>query len=303
MPLAYNAAKTLPQTCQEIPRTIVDEIILVDDDSPGGTVALARELGLVIFGHERNLGCGRSQKACYREALKLGGDIIVMLHPDYQYSPKLVAAMAAMIASGEYDVVLGSRILGAGALAGGMPVYKYVSNRVLTAVQNLLLNYKLSEYHTGYRAFARHVLCTLPLEEDSDDFVFDNQMLVQVIFAGHRMNELSCPTRYFPEASSINFLRSVRYGLGVLVTSLQFRLQRLRLARFRVFDSNGARLSADRHESMPTHLPRETRAGLVPVPSVSTTRLDGTLRDNRPVVVPPACRPRERGVCRRFPAC
>jgi glycosyltransferase involved in cell wall biosynthesis len=252
---AYNAAKTLRRTCREIPREIVDEIILVDDDSSDGTVALARELGLVIFRHKRNLGYGRNQKTCYREALKLGGDIIVMLHPDYQYSPKLAAAMAAMIASGEYDVVLGSRILGVGALAGGMPLYKYVSNRVLTAVENLLLNYKLSEYHTGYRAFARHVLDSLPLEENSDDFVFDNQVLAQVIFAGHRMGELSCPTRYFPEASSIGFRRSVRYGLGVLVTSLQFRLQRLRVARFRIFDPNGARLMAGSHDSLPATPP------------------------------------------------
>src|SRR5262245_48906318 len=220
---AYNAAKTLRRTYDEIPREVVDDVLLVDDHSADATVELSRELGLTTFLHKRNHGYGRNQKTCYREAMKRGADIIVMLHPDYQYSPKLVTSLAGMIASGEYDVALGSRILGVGALTGGMPLYKYVSNRFLTAFQNLLMGYKLSEYHTGYRAFARPVLEALPLEENSDDFVFDNQMLAQIIYFGYRVGEVSCPTRYFAEASSINFRRSVTYGFGVLGTSLAFR--------------------------------------------------------------------------------
>ena len=240
---AYNAAKTLRRTYDEIPRDAVDDVLLVDDASADATVALSKELGLTTFLHKRNHGYGRNQKTCYREALRRGADIIVMLHPDYQYSPKLVVSLAGMIAYGEYDVVLGSRILGVGALQGGMPLYKYVSNRFLTAAQNILLDYKLSEYHTGFRAFTRAVLEQLPLEENSDDFVFDNQILAQVIYFGYRIGEVSCPTRYFPEASSINFRRSVKYGFGVLGTALQFRLSRLGITRSSRFSAEGRRLS------------------------------------------------------------
>jgi glycosyltransferase involved in cell wall biosynthesis len=213
---AFHAARTLEQTVAEIPRDVVDEVVLVDDASQDDTVDVARRLGLHFIVHPKNLGYGANQKTCYKEALTRGADIVVMLHPDYQYSPRLVGAMAHMVASGHYDVVLGSRILAQDARAGGMPLYKYVANRVLTAVQNLLMKQKLSEYHTGFRAFSRTVLETLTLEENSDDFVFDNQMLCQAIRAGFRVGEISCPTRYFPEASSINFSRSVTYGFGVL---------------------------------------------------------------------------------------
>jgi glycosyltransferase involved in cell wall biosynthesis len=247
---AYNAAKTLRRTYEEIPRDVVDDVLLVDDASADATVSLSRELGLTTFLHKKNHGYGRNHKTCYREALRRGADIIVMLHPDYQYSPKLVVSLAGMIAYGEYDVVLGSRILGVGALTGGMPLYKYVSNRFLTAFENLLLNYKLSEYHTGFRAFSRPVLEALPLEENSDDFVFDNQMLAQVVYFGYRMGEVSCPTRYFAEASSINFGRSVKYGFGVLGTSLQFRLQRMGLGDFRIFKKTGGRLLLDYYEQI-----------------------------------------------------
>ena len=219
---AYHAAKTLERTVAEISRDVVDTIICVDDASGDETVAVARRLGLKTFVHEKNLGYGGNQKTCYREALALGAGIVIMLHPDYQYSPRLVGAMAQMIASSEYDVVLGSRILAQSAVAGGMPRYKYLANRLLTATQNWLMGQKLSEYHTGYRAFARTVLETLPLDENSDDFVFDNQMLCQAIRAGFRIGEISCPTRYFPEASSINFRRSVTYGLGVLRCSIGY---------------------------------------------------------------------------------
>jgi glycosyltransferase involved in cell wall biosynthesis len=234
---SYNAAKTVARTVAEVPRDIVDEIILVDDSSSDDTVSVATELGLTTFLHERNFGYGRNQKTCYREALKRGADIVIMVHPDYQYSPNLIVPMAGMIAYGEYDVVIGSRILGKGALAGGMPLYKYISNRFLTLVQNLLLNFKLSEYHTGFRAFSRAALERLPLEANSDDFVFDNQMLAQLIFFDLRIGEISTPTRYFPEASSINFARSVRYGIGVLQTSLQFRLKRMKLLNTKVFSN------------------------------------------------------------------
>jgi glycosyltransferase involved in cell wall biosynthesis len=239
---AYNAARTLRQTSAELPRDVVDEVLVVDDHSSDATVQLARELGLTTFVHHQNLGYGRNQKTCYREALRRGADVVVMLHPDYQYSPRLVTAMASLIAYGEYDVVLGSRILGRGALSGGMPLYKYIANRLLTLFQNLLLNYKLSEYHTGYRAFSREVLEALPLEENSDDFVFDNELLTQAIYLRYRLGEVSCPTKYFPEASSINFSRSVRYGLGVLGTSLKFRLQKMGLGRFRILNPRGRRL-------------------------------------------------------------
>jgi glycosyltransferase involved in cell wall biosynthesis len=213
---AYRAEKTLELTYNDIPMDIVDEVILVDDCSDDRTIEEAKRLGIKnIVVHEKNLGYGGNQKTCYREALRLGADIVVMLHPDYQYPPKLITAMASMIASGEFDVVLGSRILGPGALKGGMPVYKYISNRFLTFLENVLLGHKLSEYHTGYRAFARKVFEKLPILENSDDFVFDNQILTQTIYFGFRIGEISCPTRYFPEASSINFLRSVVYGIKV----------------------------------------------------------------------------------------
>jgi glycosyltransferase involved in cell wall biosynthesis len=221
---AYNAEKTLAATCSEVPRPLVDEIILVDDASRDHTVRLAKKLGLRTLVHPQNRGYGSNQKTCYAEALKRGADIVVMVHPDYQYSPRLIPAMAYMLADDLYDVALGSRILGGQALAGGMPFYKYVSNRFLTAAQNMLHGAKLSEYHTGYRAFTRRVLQTVRWEENSDDFVFDNQMLAQVLYQGYRVAEITCPTKYFEEASSINFQRSVVYGFGCLGTGLQFRL-------------------------------------------------------------------------------
>jgi glycosyltransferase involved in cell wall biosynthesis len=233
---AYNAAKTLEQTVAELDRTVVDDILLVDDFSHDETVIRAKELGLRSFLHDKNYGYGRNQKTCYGEALKTGADVIVMLHPDYQYSPKLVPAMAAMVASEEYDVVLGSRILGGQARGGGMPLYKYISNRVLTLVENLLLGSKLSEFHTGFRAFSRQVLEELPLQGNADGFVFDNEMLAQCIFFNFNVGEISCPTRYFPEASSINFRGSVVYGLGVLWTAVRFRLHKWGLTRFALFE-------------------------------------------------------------------
>src|SRR5437763_3763335 len=232
---AYNAAETLKQTYDEIPHDIVDDVILTDDASKDATGEMARTLGIPTICHDSNRGYGSKQKTCYTAALARGADIVVMLHPDYQYTPKLVTAMASMIASGEFDVVLASRVLGHGALAGGMPVYKYVSNRFLTLFENIMIGQKLSEYHTGYRAWSRAVLEKLPLRNNSDDFVFDNQMLVQAIYFGFRIGEVSCPTRYSPEASSINFRRSVVYGLGVLRTSLQFRLQRMGLINSALF--------------------------------------------------------------------
>lgn len=238
---AYNAEKTLEQTVHELP-DLVDIRILVDDSSTDRTVQVAQGLGLRTFVHDRNYGYGRNQQTCYREALSAGADVIIMVHPDYQYTPLLVTAMASMVAYGVYDVVLGSRILGGGALHGGMPVYKYISNRFLTLVENWFLGAKLSEYHTGYRAFSRRVLSELPLLENSDDFVFDNQMLAQCVHFGFRVGEVSCPTKYFPEASSINFRRSVKYGLGVLGTSLQFGLQKAGLGRFRIFNPAGKKL-------------------------------------------------------------
>ncbi len=242
---AYNAARTLRQTCAELPREIVDEILLVDDHSSDATVQLARELRLTTFVHHQNLGYGRNQKTCYREALRRGSDIVVMLHADYQYSPRLVTAMASMIAYGEYDLVLGSRILGVGARRGGMPLYKYISNRFLTFYQNLLYDHKISEYHTGYRAFSREVLSKLPLEENSDDFIFDAEVLAQAIYLGYRLGEISCPARYFPEASSLNFSRSAKYGLQVLWVSLKYWLQKKGLGHFRMLDHQGRRLSED----------------------------------------------------------
>ena len=240
---AYNAEQTLLQTHQEIPHHLVDDVILVDDCSSDQTAAKARELGIHTIRHEQNRGYGGNQKTCYQAAVERGADVVVMLHPDYQYTPRLVTAMASMIAEGEFDVVLGSRILGVGALKGGMPLYKYIFNRLLTLTQNLMVGHKLSEYHTGYRAWSRESLESLPILNNSDDFVFDNQMLAQAIFAGLRIGEVSCPTKYFEEASSINFRRSVVYGLGVLWTSLQFRLQKLGLGQFAIFsESPAARL-------------------------------------------------------------
>jgi glycosyltransferase involved in cell wall biosynthesis len=233
---AYNAAQTLEKTVSELDRQVVDDILLVDDFSKDDTVELAKKLGIRSFSHDRNYGYGRNQKTCYREALRSGADVVVMLHPDYQYSPKLVPAMAAMVVSGEYDLVLGSRILGGRARHSGMPLYKYISNRFLTLVENLILGCKLSEFHTGYRAFSRAVLENLPLENNSDDFVFDNEMLAQAVYFDFRLGEISCPTRYFAEASSINFHRSVVYGLGVLWTSLRFRLHKAGICRFRIFE-------------------------------------------------------------------
>jgi glycosyltransferase involved in cell wall biosynthesis len=227
---AYNAEKTLEATVRELPG-VVDDVILVDDHSRDNTAELARSLGLHVIEHEVNKGYGGNQKTCYAAALFRDADVVVMVHPDYQYSPLLVTAMASMIAYGVYDVVLGSRILGGGALQGGMPVYKYIANRALTFFQNILLNAKLSEYHTGYRAFSRKALMSLPLEINSDDFVFDNQVLAQCILMKLRIGEVSCPTKYFPEASSINFRRSVKYGMGVLKTSLTGRFRPSKLLR------------------------------------------------------------------------
>ncbi|GAN96890.1 hypothetical protein Geu3261_0123_006 [Komagataeibacter europaeus NBRC 3261] len=232
---AYNAAKTLQQTYDEIPMDIVDDVILTDDASKDNTVELARSLGIHVIEHNKNRGYGGNQKTCYESALARGADIIIMLHPDYQYSPRLIRAMAAMLTSGHYDVVIASRILGKGALTGGMPLYKYVANRALTLTQNILMNAKLSEYHTGYRGWRKEVLEALPLDLCSDDFVFDNQMLAQVVNAGFMIGEISCPTRYFAEASSINFRRSVKYGLGVLKTSAAYRLNRLGIYRDKIF--------------------------------------------------------------------
>jgi glycosyltransferase involved in cell wall biosynthesis len=228
---AYNAAKTLRRTVEEIPREIVDEVILTDDASRDNTSELALELGLITIRHDHNRGYGGNQKTCYTAALARGADIVVMLHPDYQYTPKLVSAMASMIAYGEYDAVLASRILGRGALEGGMPLYKYVANRGLTFIENILIGHKMSEYHSGYRAWSREVLQRLPLLSCSEDFVFDNQMIVQALYFGFHVGEISCPTKYFKEASSINFRRSVTYGFGVLGTALDLRLRRWGLAK------------------------------------------------------------------------
>jgi glycosyltransferase involved in cell wall biosynthesis len=242
---AYNAAATLQQTYDEIPHDIVDEIFLVDDASKDATVELAQSLGIPTIRHDRNRGYGGNQKTCYTIALARGADIVVMLHPDYQYTPKLVTAMAAMIASQQFDVVLASRILGGGALAGGMPLYKYISNRFLTLAENIIISQKLSEYHTGYRAWSRAVLERLPLQNNSEGFIFDNQMLAQCAYFGFRIGEISCPTKYFADASSISFGRSVVYGFGVLKTSVQYRLQRMGLITSPLFvDTVDARLPA-----------------------------------------------------------
>jgi glycosyltransferase involved in cell wall biosynthesis len=239
---AYNAEKTLVRTYEEIPKDIVDDIILTDDRSHDRTVEVARSLGIKVFVHTENLGYGGNQKTCYCEALKAGADVVVMLHPDYQYPPKLITSMAALITSGIFDVVLGSRILGNKALEGGMPLYKYIANRLLTLAENNMISQKMSEYHTGYRAFSREVLVTLPILENSDDFVFDNQMLLQAFYFGFRVAEITCPSSYTKDSSSINFFRSLVYGCGVLNTAWQYMLQKHRLAAFPIFDKNGKRL-------------------------------------------------------------
>jgi len=250
---AYNASRTLVQTVGEIDRAIADDLIVVDDASHDNTVEVARAMGLHVVVHPRNRGYGGNQKTCYTEALSRGADVVVMIHPDYQYSPKLLPAMAGMVASGHYDCVLGSRILGRGALRGGMPWWRYVSNRGLTFVENVALGYKLSEYHTGYRAFSRRVLATLPLEENSDDFVFDNQMLAQILWFGFTIGEISCPTRYFDEASSINFRRSVKYGFGVLGTAIEYRLTALGIVRPARLSEGGRRLELPQTPSSTAH--------------------------------------------------
>ena len=233
---AYNAAKTLRPTYDEIDRSIVDEVILVDDASKDGTIDVAREIGIQhIIRHEKNKGYGGNQKSCYLKALEVGADIIVMLHPDYQYTPALITPMVSLIANNVYPVVLGSRILGKGALKGGMPMYKYLFNRMLTMTQNILMNQKLSEYHTGYRAYHKDVLLSVPFQDNSDDFVFDNELLAQIFFKGYEIAEITCPTKYFDEASSINFKRSSIYGLGVLRVSMQYFLHKAGIAKFKLF--------------------------------------------------------------------
>jgi glycosyltransferase involved in cell wall biosynthesis len=243
---AYNAEATLARTLSELDRDLIDEVVLVDDASTDETVALAGRLGLEPISHEQNLGYGGNQKTCYRRALELGVDIIVMVHPDYQYSPLLVPAMASMIAYGEYDLVLGSRILAQNPVARGMPRYKYAANRFLTLAENIVLGQKLSEYHTGLRAFSRPLLAAVPFERNSDDFVFDNQMLVQALAAGARIGELSCPTRYQADSSSINLRRSIRYGVGVLRTAAEYRLHQHQLRRYPYLDIDPARALGNR---------------------------------------------------------
>ncbi|MCX6280885.1 MAG: glycosyltransferase family 2 protein [Bacteroidetes bacterium] len=233
---AYNAEKTLEMTYSEIPFDIVDEVILVDDCSRDRTVDVAKNIGIRhIITHDNNKGYGGNQKSCYDKALELNADIVIMLHPDYQYTPKLIPAMSSLIAQGLYTVVLGSRILGRGAKKGGMPVYKYYFNRLLTLIQNILMGQKLSEYHTGYRAFSREVLLAINYQANSDDFVFDNQMLAQICFAGFEIAEVTCPTKYFPEASSINFRRSLIYGIGVMTTAWGYAFQKLGLVNMKIF--------------------------------------------------------------------
>lgn len=233
---AYNAERTLLKVLNEIPRDVVDEVILVDDCSKDATIKIAEEYGLkCIIRHDRNRGYGANQKSCYDKALALGADIVIMLHPDYQYTPKLLHSMSYLIADEVYDVVLGSRILGKGALKGGMPIYKYIANRILTFLQNLIMNQKLSEYHSGYRAYSSKVLKRINYPANSDNFVFDNQVLSQIFMAGFEIAEITCPTKYHPEASSINFIRSVKYGLGCLATSCQYRLQRMGIAKYAIY--------------------------------------------------------------------
>ncbi|MFH1837912.1 MAG: glycosyltransferase family 2 protein [Candidatus Kuenenbacteria bacterium] len=232
---AYNAEKTLEKTYKQIPFNIIDDVILVDDKSSDQTVIKAKELGIKIFIHKKNKGYGANQKTCYKEALKLGADIVIMLHPDYQYDPRLITAMSSLIAENIYDVVIASRILGGKAIKNGMPVYKYIFNRILTFIENLIINEKISEYHTGYRAFSKKVLQSLPLEKNSNDFVFDNQMLLQILFWGFRVGEISCPARYKNDSSSINFWQSLKYGFGVLKTAFQYRLAKNKLFKISIF--------------------------------------------------------------------
>ena len=239
---AYNAEKTLKKTYDEIPKDIVDDVILTDDASTDETVKISRELDIKTFVHTVNKGYGGNQKTCYQAALKSGADIVIMLHPDYQYTPKLILPMASMMTEGLFDAVIGSRILGNKAMMGGMPLYKYVSNRILTLSENLLIQQKLSEYHTGYRAFSRKVLETIPLMENSDDFVFDNQMLCQALYFGFDVGEVSCPALYFDDASSISFSRSVTYGLGVMQTAMKYAMARRGIGHFRIFNPNGKKL-------------------------------------------------------------
>lgn len=241
---AYNAEKTVALTYAEIPKDVVDEVILTDDRSGDRTVEVAKTLGLKVFTHDRNKGYGGNQKTCYTEALKAGADVVVMLHPDYQYPPKLITPMAALITSGMFDVVLGSRILGNKALKGGMPLYKYVANRFLTLAENNLISEKLSEYHTGYRAFSRDVLLNLPILENSDDFIFDNQILLQAFYFGYRVGEITSPCLYSDESSSIGFSRSVRYGLEVLKNAFIYALQKRSFGSWAIFDKNGRKLPA-----------------------------------------------------------
>ena len=241
---AYNAEKTLKKTYGEIPKGIVDDVILTDDASQDETVKLSQELNIKTFVHTENRGYGGNQKTCFQAALKSGADIVIMLHQDYQYNPKLITAMASMIAEGVFDTVIGTRILGNKAMMGGMPLYKYISNRVLTLTENLIIQQKLSEYHTGYRAFSRKVLETIPLLENSDDFVFDNQMLCQTLYFGFDVGEVSCPALYFPDASSISFSRSVTYGMGVMETALKYACAKRGMSHFKIFNPNGKKLEA-----------------------------------------------------------
>lgn len=241
---AYNAEKTLLKTFEQIPHNIVDECILTDDASTDRTISIAKKLNIKTFSHEKNMGYGANQKTCYLNALKDGADVVIMLHPDYQYNPRLITAMGSLVAEGIYDVVIASRILGTGALEGGMPFYKYLANRILTFIENLMIGMKLSEYHTGYRAFSKIVLETIPLLENSDDFVFDNQMLLQVIFFGFKVGEISCPALYSKESSSINFSRSLKYGLGVLASGFQYMIAKTSLAKISIFNIHGKKINS-----------------------------------------------------------
>lgn len=228
---AYNAEKTLQKTYDEIPKDIVDNIVLVDDGSKDKTAELSKELGIITIIHQKNRGYGGNQKTCYKTALELGADIVIMVHPDYQYTPKLIVSLSSMIAYGEFDAAFGSRILGSGALKGGMPIYKYIANRLLTLFENLMFREKLSEYHTGYRAFSKELLTTLSFEHNSEDFLFDNQMIAQIFWNKFKIGEVTCPTKYFKGASSISFKRSCIYGIGVLKTSIEYRLALLGLGK------------------------------------------------------------------------
>ncbi len=254
---AYNAAKTLKKTYDDIPKDIVDDIILTDDASQDETVKLSRKLNIKTFVHTENRGYGANQKTCYQEALKIGADIVIMLHPDYQYNPKLIIPMASMMAEGIFDAVIASRILGNKAMQGGMPVYKYISNRVLTLAENLIIQQKLSEYHTGYRAFNRKVLKTIPLLENSDDFVFDNQMLCQTLYFGFSVGEVSCPALYFDDASSISFSRSMTYGMGVLQTAMKYACAKRSMGHFKIFNPHGKRLSDHARDNISSPLEGE----------------------------------------------